>query len=100
MLYTEQAKGYSKNTNFFQGRERWCTSEVVEFDVGLGSVGVEFGFVGFEVNGLRKKVHGEFEVVFDEGLFGFCFEIGSHERGRERGRERKKGVGIEWRRRF
>lgn len=63
----------------------------------MGSVGVEFGFVGFEVNGLRKKVHGEFEVVFDEGLFGFCFEIGSHggERDRQTDTERGKRKVLE-----
>ena len=45
------------------------TSEIVEFEMGLGPVCEEIGVVRAQVNGLREEVNGEFEAVVHKGFF-------------------------------
>ena len=59
------------------------TGEVVEFDVGLGTVGIKFSVRRVELNCLSEEVDGEFIVVVYEGFFGLRCQIGRHSRGRE-----------------
>lgn len=69
---TRQGKGYNR------GGENETTSEVVEFDVGLGTISKEFGFIRVKINGLSEEFHRQLKVVFHKCLFGFRFEIRSH----------------------
>jgi len=89
VIDTKQAKGYSKNKNFTRKKKRETrrdknTGEVAEFDVGLGTVCIEFWFGWVKNNSLSEKFSRQFKVVFHKGLFCFLFKIGSHRRQKKK----------------
>lgn len=59
-----------------QRSEAASTSEVVEFDVGLSSVGEKISTVRVQVNGFGVKLNGEFEVVIYKSFLCFFRELG------------------------
>lgn len=54
------------------------TSEIVEFDVGLGPVSKKLGVVRVNLDGLSVEIGGQLVVVVDKCFLGLLFEIGCH----------------------
>lgn len=72
------------------------TSEVVEFDVGLSTVGEKLSVLRSHGDCLSVKVNGELKVVVDESFFSPNLQIGRHWKEHRRSLQNKTEKELGW----